>query len=517
MAASRLAADILICLDFEATCDDEGAVVLETQEIIEFPVVVLDVRTRSVLLEHRRYVKPVSSPVTSYCTELTGIKKATLLSEGCSLADAVADVTARLARIPAVVEAERLGRVVAVAHGPWDLGMQLPREALKKKVKLPAYFETYFDIKKLWAIHRALRPQDFRHDVGSPTLKNMCSALGRELQGQLHCGLDDARSVVQICLAWLEREDGLREQLFAEGNLLSPAKSLRAVEDAELTFAQEGSSRGRCVAVHITGLPYLAHGELISCWLAGILDGRRGLEANQGAHAGSGSSLAPTELWLRLRAPGSRPEGNAVALWEDPHVAFACCRLLCFGQEMQVECLNGDGEEQVDVRQVRASPVVFEELVALARDELSVPFPQTEEMLDAVRADGMKVCSDDWFCGRCGQHQPENALECNICRAPAARLPHLLHLRKTVSSTKVSAGNGVPDATPSAQTSRQPEVWERYMQPTTERIWFWNPSSEEAFFANASSDFGWECLKNSSGALWWWQESTGRFFYEPWL
>ena len=59
-------------LDFEATCDDVKR--LSNQEIIEFPVVVVDAHTFEVTAEFHKYVRPVWNPVlTKFCTELTGI------------------------------------------------------------------------------------------------------------------------------------------------------------------------------------------------------------------------------------------------------------------------------------------------------------------------------------------------------------------------------------------------------------------------------------------------------------
>lgn len=47
---------------------------LYLQEIIEFPVVVIDVKQKKVVAEFQTYVKPTIHPeLTTFCTELTGI------------------------------------------------------------------------------------------------------------------------------------------------------------------------------------------------------------------------------------------------------------------------------------------------------------------------------------------------------------------------------------------------------------------------------------------------------------
>ena len=65
--------DYLVVIDFEATCigrDNEEF----CQEIIQFPAVLVDVKTLSIKDEFCVYVKPVVNPkLSEYCTNLTGI------------------------------------------------------------------------------------------------------------------------------------------------------------------------------------------------------------------------------------------------------------------------------------------------------------------------------------------------------------------------------------------------------------------------------------------------------------
>lgn len=67
----------LLILDFEANCVEEGS--LECQEIIEFPVVPIDVKNMKVMEDKifHTYVKPTVVPkITEFCTKLTGITQA---------------------------------------------------------------------------------------------------------------------------------------------------------------------------------------------------------------------------------------------------------------------------------------------------------------------------------------------------------------------------------------------------------------------------------------------------------
>jgi len=66
--------DLFFVLDFEATCDDVRN--YPNQEIIEFPIVVVDAKTFEITTEFHRYVRPVWNPkLTNFCTDLTGIQQ----------------------------------------------------------------------------------------------------------------------------------------------------------------------------------------------------------------------------------------------------------------------------------------------------------------------------------------------------------------------------------------------------------------------------------------------------------
>src|SRR3990167_4098540 len=64
--------EYLLILDFEATCEEQTRI--SPQEVIEFPSVLLNIRTNTVVDEFQSYVRPIHHPVLSkFCTELTGI------------------------------------------------------------------------------------------------------------------------------------------------------------------------------------------------------------------------------------------------------------------------------------------------------------------------------------------------------------------------------------------------------------------------------------------------------------
>ncbi|KAI9499028.1 hypothetical protein BDB00DRAFT_783628 [Zychaea mexicana] len=65
--------DYYLFFDVEATCEEGGSFEYPN-EIIEFPIVLVDGRTFEIVDEFRSYVKPGTNPILSdYCIKLTGI------------------------------------------------------------------------------------------------------------------------------------------------------------------------------------------------------------------------------------------------------------------------------------------------------------------------------------------------------------------------------------------------------------------------------------------------------------
>jgi inhibitor of KinA sporulation pathway (predicted exonuclease) len=87
-----------VVLDFEATCEDRdvvGAAVSRQaraqQEIIEFPSVLVDLHTHTLVDEFQRYIRPVLRPrLSAFCTGLTGITQPTV-DAGVTFEEAVGD------------------------------------------------------------------------------------------------------------------------------------------------------------------------------------------------------------------------------------------------------------------------------------------------------------------------------------------------------------------------------------------------------------------------------------------
>lgn len=75
-----------------------------------------------------------------------------------------------------------------VAHGTWDLAVQLRAECHRKGIPLSSWWLRFFDLREV-----------FRWFVGTssiPTsLLSICRHLGIQLSGRLHSGIDDATTI----------------------------------------------------------------------------------------------------------------------------------------------------------------------------------------------------------------------------------------------------------------------------------------------------------------------------------
>ena len=66
--------DYLLVIDFECTCNEQQTIAV--QEIIEFPILVIDVAKKQIINTFHSFVKPTINPeLNAFCTKLTGIEQ----------------------------------------------------------------------------------------------------------------------------------------------------------------------------------------------------------------------------------------------------------------------------------------------------------------------------------------------------------------------------------------------------------------------------------------------------------
>lgn len=238
--------DAWICLDFEWTCDEgeHRRVHSDEGEIIEFAFVVFDTKLGRTVCEGQYYCKPARTPLTAYCTDLTGISETTLANAG-SLDDAL------VAFEDALDRAGLKGRqCCAVTHGPCDLELTLARNCKAIRRKIPSVLRSYVDLRE--AAQHYVRTNGVQNARAS-TLREICDALGVEMIGEEHCGLDDA---------WMV--------LLSFQVLLNANTDLQVIDiDAEREAFLSKIRTDKMLA--LDGLPFRALETEIQSWLEGLV------------------------------------------------------------------------------------------------------------------------------------------------------------------------------------------------------------------------------------------------------
>lgn len=192
------ALETIVVLDFEATCQPGGAP--QPQEIIEFPSVLVSLRDRVVVEDvFSSFVRPVHHPqLSEFCTALTTIRQQDV--------DGAPPFLEVLAAHQAWLWGHGLmgdeggERSALVTCGDWDLATMLPVQCAASGLAvsaLPRVYRRWINIKKVFL--GAVK------GVKSLGMPSMLRALGLELEGTHHRGIDDCRNIARIALALAER------------------------------------------------------------------------------------------------------------------------------------------------------------------------------------------------------------------------------------------------------------------------------------------------------------------------
>ncbi|KAG5473712.1 hypothetical protein LSCM1_04342 [Leishmania martiniquensis] len=181
--------EYLLVLDFEATCEEHPPPNY-LYEIIEFPVVVVDVRLQRVVAEFHRFVRPrYKRELSPFCKKLTGISQEDV------------DTAAPLEEV--VLQFERWlshtlpphARCVFATDGPTDLREFMCYHSVSRQgIRFPALFYQFIDVKQTFACF-------FGCSQGK--IKAMLEVLHMPFEGRLHSGLDDARNIASIVIGLL--------------------------------------------------------------------------------------------------------------------------------------------------------------------------------------------------------------------------------------------------------------------------------------------------------------------------
>lgn len=183
--------DYYYVLDFEANCTEINEFRDDEMEIIEFPIIIIDIKKNQVIDEFHRYVKPVKYPaLTDFCKSLTNIKQSQMDD-----ADEFKDV---MKAADEFISKYTNGKFVTT--GNWDLKTALPNQLKLAKLDLRNYsnaeaFGSWINMNPEFKKFYTNRKDD-SHLVGS--IKKMLYHFNLEFEGRLHSGIDDTRNMARI-------------------------------------------------------------------------------------------------------------------------------------------------------------------------------------------------------------------------------------------------------------------------------------------------------------------------------
>lgn len=188
--------DYICVLDFEANCMKRGTPT--PQEIIEFPVLLVNARTGEVEDFFHTYVKPDVHPnISQFCTDLTGITRSLLAKKGISLEQALAQHQAWLDQhnlIPSWMpkSSQEQRTCTYLTCGDWDLQTCLPNQLAYHGQSVPVFAERWINVKRAFQDVYCIRS---KKGLG---MVRMLDISGLELVGRHHSGIDDCRNIARI-------------------------------------------------------------------------------------------------------------------------------------------------------------------------------------------------------------------------------------------------------------------------------------------------------------------------------
>lgn len=192
-------AEYLCLVDFMATCSDGPPP--KPQEIIEFPAVLFNTRTKTIEDTFHCYIRPDVHPVLSeYCTELTGITQ-DMVDDGVSFFQALELHEEWLTKKHGLVSIGK-GTLGEKAHkaastyiyatcGDWDLKVCLANQLEYHNRPIPEAFQSWVNVK--W-------PFETMYHQKVQGIADMLYELKVEPEDSKNqTGLDDCKSLAQVC------------------------------------------------------------------------------------------------------------------------------------------------------------------------------------------------------------------------------------------------------------------------------------------------------------------------------
>jgi 3'-5' exoribonuclease 1 len=182
--------DYYLVFDVEGTCDVESGFDY-ANEIIEFPVILVDGQTMEKIDTFHRYVRPQLHPkLTEFCIQLTGISQDTV-----DQAEPFIVVYKEFCEWFASHCPDE-NECIFVTDGPWDLRDFIEKEFTYYQIERPKFMYQVIDIRKA-----------FVEVFGKGgNLQEMLTELGLQFEGKPHSGIDDTWNITRIFLELAKRK-----------------------------------------------------------------------------------------------------------------------------------------------------------------------------------------------------------------------------------------------------------------------------------------------------------------------
>jgi inhibitor of KinA sporulation pathway (predicted exonuclease) len=168
----------VIVIDLEATCwETDAETALNTSEIIEIGVCVLDVQTGEIKKPQGLIIKPKKSKISPFCESLTSITQ-DMVDAGMSFEKS----------IKILKQDYGVSRRIMGAYGNYDQNMLL-KECDRRHLKTP-FGPTYLNISAMCALKlKATRRL---------SVEDALKGFGLQFEGRPHRGVDDAVQAARL-------------------------------------------------------------------------------------------------------------------------------------------------------------------------------------------------------------------------------------------------------------------------------------------------------------------------------
>ncbi|KAH8850210.1 ERI1 exoribonuclease 2 [Schistosoma japonicum] len=184
-------------LDFESTCFENDT--KQPAEIIEFPVVVLDSVTGTLIDSFQSFVKPTENPnLSTFCSNLTGIQQCDV--DGAPVLAVVLKKFEHWLRktketLGCSFKGQSATTAIFVTWTDWDISTCLWNECRRKKLPLPGDMLNRIDLKAIfqqWLGSHKVRQK------WKGGLKDALHLVGLGFEGRPHRGIDDAKNTARL-------------------------------------------------------------------------------------------------------------------------------------------------------------------------------------------------------------------------------------------------------------------------------------------------------------------------------